>query len=307
MSKHAPRRGARRQRRSVQPPRRCASVRGALQRAPHCCGRFVARPPGALVRRARQVRSRWWRPSTECASEAQARGRESGGGVLAVTSSLALFCPRSGAAARAAVGTACLPGWMSALTGARHGAEQLGKEVLALFVVHACFAVPCVQQQRSACVSEYACVSTCVSNRFNRAIVRHVLRPPNFCWAQAATDAGPTTTLGAAAAGTSDATLARAAADAGPTTLAAAAAGTSDAQLARCPLWQQAQALSGVTPEQAAQIDEARRPPPPLLLLLFCFCLTHAHLRASAGQPVRAPGRNGAATHQHRILRARVC
>jgi hypothetical protein len=28
--------------------------------------------------------------------------------------------------------------------------------------------------------------------------------------------------------------------------------------LASCPLWQQAQALSGVTPEHAAEIDEAR-------------------------------------------------
>ena len=32
-------------------------------------------------------------------------------------------------------------------------------------------------------------------------------------------------------------------------------------QLSRCPLWQQAAALSGVTPERAAEVDEARAQP----------------------------------------------
>jgi hypothetical protein len=40
-----------------------------------------------------------------------------------------------------------------------------------------------------------------------------------------------------------------------------------------CPLWQQAQALSGVTPEQAATIDEVRA-----LLRAGQRCLAHVFL-----------------------------
>ena len=48
-------------------------------------------------------------------------------------------------------------------------------------------------------------------------------------------------------------------------------------QLSRCPLWQQAAALSGVTPERAAELDEARAQP-------HACCVAHCRADCGAGR-----------------------